>query len=628
MVNAPSQLGGAMLDGGAVRSTVTPTGLRIPERLGRFQVIAELATGGMGQILLAVQRGAFASNKIVVIKKIRKDALDTPEFLHMFVDEARIAMRLSHPNIVNTFDFVEEDESLYLTMEFLEGHSLLHVLRKVGRDSFPLDLHLWILTRVLAALSYMHALHDLDGAELGIVHRDVSPSNVILTHSGEVKLVDFGIAQAAGRLSVTQNGTLKGKIGYMSPEQCRLEPATLRSDIYAVGVMLWEALTKQRRRVGNTAFEALQERLRGNEPHVLDACPEVPRRLVEIVDKALALQPAERYATAADLQKDLEAYLASASPLQDARSTTLIDFLAQHLGPEIATLRKTIEVRIAADRTSLAHIPGAETISEVSEVSNVSDDDIDAEATIVSDDLPSSSGYELLSPPLAVSAAFDETVAARTDGTPVARALALTRSAFHAVQPVRHVPKTAWVGVAMAASLAGGMLIHRTALSKPAARIERATTASPSAQAAFVAAVPHAPEIEPIVTDLSPGAAEVPPEVPAELPAEVPPELPEEAHPLDIQTNALAAPPREARLRRPMRAEKVMDKGGARGKPWQPPFPALGASTVSGKGLVAKRRPISPINERSLGETSFGQDLGSPAARVRLPLDEKDPFTP
>jgi len=629
----------------------TPTALEIPERLGRFQVIAELGTGGMGQILLAVQRGAFASNKIVVIKKIRKDALDKPEFLNMFVDEARIAMRLSHPNIVNTFDFVAEEESLYLTMEFLEGHSLLHVLRKVGRDAFPLDLHLWILTRVLAALSYMHTLRDLDGGELCIVHRDVSPSNVILTHGGEVKLVDFGIAQAAGRLSVTQNGTLKGKIGYMSPEQCRLEPATMRSDIYAVGVMLWEALTKQRRRVGKTAFEALQARLRGNEPHALDLWPEAPMRLVEIVDKALAMQPVERYATAADFQRDLEAYLASGSSLHDSGSATLTSFLGQHLGPEIAALRKTIQVRIAADRASLAQIPGAETISDAA------DDEGEAEPTLVSGDHAPVPVMNILSAPLAATGAFDVTAAATTSALAPAvpprktassermeamtemPATVLTSPALVAAKMPRQIPRIAWAGLAVVLGALGGRILlrrpptpveERRMAVQPAARVSRDT--------AMATAIPP-PPAAPLIRDVSVRPPEVVP------PDPVPPRAApfKEAPPAARPIRRSSRPDRKAEASSRLAVQpggQVSSRTTASMPPPAPSRPPLPTQPSTHMPLPAQTPPrasfktaastgvTAPRPTSTLKEESPGMELGHPTAPRRLPIDEKDPFTP
>jgi serine/threonine protein kinase len=315
----------------------------------------------MAQVFLAVQRGAFASNKLVVIKKLLPGAGADQQVTDMFLDEARIAMRLNHPNVVTTFDFVAEEDELYLTMEFLDGQSLLQTLRGLGRDKVPLDLHIWILTQVLAGLGYAHELRDFDGRPLGIVHRDVTPSNVILTYAGAVKLVDFGIAKVAGAVSVTQTGTMKGKIGYASPEQCLGKPTTAGSDLFSVGIMLWEAIAGKRRTVGETPAAVYQARIAGTERSIEEVLPNVPEPLAKIVKRALATDPENRYGKASEFQRDLEEYL-------DARShasfgtNVLADFMKLHFGETMAAMHRTIETRIAEPPFELTPngLPGRE----------------------------------------------------------------------------------------------------------------------------------------------------------------------------------------------------------------------------------------------------------------------------
>lgn len=318
----------------------------LAEKLGRFEIVTRLGQGGMAEVFLAVQRGAFSSNKLVVIKKLKRDANDEHQMFEMFVDEARIAMRLTHPNVVNTFDFVAEGDEFYLTMEFLDGQSLLQTIRKVGRDKLPLELHIWILIQVLAGLGYAHGLRDFDGTQLAIVHRDVTPSNVILTYGGGVKLVDFGIAKVAGAMAVTQNGTMKGKLGYASPEQCLGKPTTARSDLYSVGVMLWEAMAGRRRTVGETPAAIYQARIAGTERRIEDVWLDAPPNLIKIVRRALASAPEDRYATASEFQRDLEDYLANAAP---GTSGTLVlgDFMSAHFAQEMETLHRAIESRVS-----------------------------------------------------------------------------------------------------------------------------------------------------------------------------------------------------------------------------------------------------------------------------------------
>jgi len=299
----------------------------------------------MADVFLAVRRGPYASNKLVVIKRLKGDASGDQQWVDMFVDEARIAMRLSHPNVVSTFDFVAEDDDFYLTMEFLDGQSLLQTLRNVGREKVPLELHIWILTQVLAGLTYAHELRDFDGTPLGIVHRDVTPSNVILTYGGGVKLVDFGIAKVAGAVSVTQNGTMKGKIGYASPEQCLGKVTTARSDLYSVGIMLWEAIAEKRRTVGETPAAVYQARVAGTERPLEEVRPDAPPILSRIVRRALAAAPEDRYESAYEFQRELEQYLSTRPAVYGTRA--LAEFMTSHFARAREAMHRTIESGIA-----------------------------------------------------------------------------------------------------------------------------------------------------------------------------------------------------------------------------------------------------------------------------------------
>lgn len=318
-----------------------------PDQLGRYAAIASLGDGGMAQVFLAIQRGPYASNKLVVIKRVKAESRHDPTFQQMFVDEARIAMLLSHPNIVNTYDLVAEGDALYLTMEYIEGHSLLETMKRVGRAGVPRELHVWILSKVLAALAYAHTLRDFKGSDLGIVHRDVSPSNVILTYRGEVKLLDFGIAKAAGRLSTTHDGMLKGKVRYMSPEQCSRQPVSARSDLYSVGVMLWEGLARERMHPNATPVQIAEAHSRGLRKPIEEAWPNVPATLIEVLRRALAIDPAERYASASEFQRDLQEYLSSLPTTTQPGSATLAGLVSEAFAVERAGLRETIVARVA-----------------------------------------------------------------------------------------------------------------------------------------------------------------------------------------------------------------------------------------------------------------------------------------
>ena len=285
--------------------------LELPKRVGRYEAFLQIGAGGMARVYLAVQRGQGGQHQVVVVKVLRREAVEDEHVLALFMDEARIAMRLHHPNVIRTREVIAEPPDYLLAMDFQSGQSLLQVLRRLGRLAVPLDEHIYILTKVLAGLGYAHELKDENGQPFGIVHRDVSPANVLVSYTGEVKLLDFGIAKATGALAATQDGVVKGKLGYAAPEQCLGKPADRRSDVYAVGVMLWEAIAGRRRASGETWHSVLQARLDDAEPALEEVCPDAPEALLEIARKALGHEPEARYATAKDFQRDLDGYLAA-----------------------------------------------------------------------------------------------------------------------------------------------------------------------------------------------------------------------------------------------------------------------------------------------------------------------------
>ena len=326
-----------------------PPSARQPALIGKYEVVAGLGEGGMARVFLALQRNAFDTTKLVVIKQVRPEFATDQEFLAMFVDEARIALRFNHPNVVHTYEVIAEPPDFCLVMEFLEGQTLLQALRRIGREHVPLDEHIWILSQVLAGLHYAHELKDFDGTPLGIVHRDVSPSNVFITSSGEVKLLDFGIAKAAGAISLTQQGIMKGKLGYAAPEQCMAQGSDARSDVYAVGVMLWEAIAQRRRMAGDSHLAALQARVEDTEPSIETVIPDVPQDLAAACRKALARDPEQRFATALEFQKSLETYLHRRGRRSAAESVGWL--VRSHFERDLAQLRQTIEAHVSGNRS-------------------------------------------------------------------------------------------------------------------------------------------------------------------------------------------------------------------------------------------------------------------------------------
>jgi serine/threonine-protein kinase len=283
-----------------------------PPSLSRYQVITTLGQGGMARVLLTMSRGPAGVTKLLVVKELKDELKSDPEFVTMFLDEARIAARLNHPNVIQTYEVGSDGEHPFIVMEYLEGQALSAVLGRVGRKSFPLGLHLHALAQTAAGLHYAHELKGFDGAPLGLVHRDVSPHNVFVTYDGRVLLVDFGIAKAADSAGLTRAGVFKGKLGYAAPEQLEGKGnIDRRADIFALGVMLWEALAMRRLTFGEPEHVIMARRASGEDLKIASVAPDAPPELCRIVDRAMAHDPADRFATAAELRAELEAFLES-----------------------------------------------------------------------------------------------------------------------------------------------------------------------------------------------------------------------------------------------------------------------------------------------------------------------------
>lgn len=286
-----------------------------PLSRSRYQVITTLGQGGMARVLLTMSRGPAGVTKLLVVKELKEELKGDPEFVTMFLDEARIAARLNHPNVIQTYEVSNDGEHPIIVMEYLEGQSLSAVLGRVGRKSMPLDLHLYILSQVAAGLHYAHDLKSFDGSDLGLVHRDVSPHNVFVTYDGRVLLVDFGIAKAADSAGFTRTGVFKGKIGYASPEQLGAGGAGMsvdrRADVFALGVMLWEALARRRLTFGELEAVVMKRRIEGSDLPIREAAPDAPPELCAICEKAMAHKVEARYASAAEMRQAIDAYLES-----------------------------------------------------------------------------------------------------------------------------------------------------------------------------------------------------------------------------------------------------------------------------------------------------------------------------
>ena len=327
---------------------------RVPE-IGKYHLIAELARGGMGIIYLAVAHGPGGFNKLLVVKELKPELADDGNFVAMFLDEARVAARMTHPNIVQTNEVGSEGGRPFIVMEFLDGRTLQRVVRRLAdRGGLPLGAQVRVIAEALLGLHYAHELRGFDGQPLGVVHRDVSPHNIFITFDGQVKLVDFGIAKALDSSLETKSGVLKGRVAYMAPEQACGEKVDRRADIYSVGVMIWEAAAKRRLWSKMGDVEILARLLREDPPRLSSVVPDAPPELDAICAKAMHRSRDERYETAADLHDDLYAFLLRRPDAMSMRE------IGQLIGEAFASERDRMRALIEDTLVSLRNGGGSE----------------------------------------------------------------------------------------------------------------------------------------------------------------------------------------------------------------------------------------------------------------------------
>lgn len=291
------------------RSTAASFG---PVRVfGDYTLVKKLATGGMAEIWFARRRGAGTFNRFVVVKKILPHLAEQPTFVRMFEDEASTSSRLSHPNIVQIHDLAEAEGTYFIAMEYIEGENLSAIAwRGMKRGlPFPPSFAARVIADASKALHYAHTLTAEDGRPLEIVHRDVSPQNILVTYDGDVKVVDFGIAKAATKSEQTKTGMLKGKFSYMSPEQCLGAPVDGRSDIFALGILLYELCTGKRLYKHESELMILDMITKRPVAPPSRVNPDIPGPLEDIILRALAKDRSERFQSARDMQMALEAFL-------------------------------------------------------------------------------------------------------------------------------------------------------------------------------------------------------------------------------------------------------------------------------------------------------------------------------
>ncbi len=324
--------------------------MKKPTVFGKYLLLERINVGGMAEVFIAKAFGVEGFERILAIKKILPTMAEDEEFITMFIDEARISVQLNHANIVHIHELGKHDETYYIAMEYVAGRDLRTILERYRRNKeiMPTAQAVFVASKICEGLDYAHRKKDARGQDLGIIHRDVSPQNILISYEGEVKIIDFGIAKAANRSQKTQAGILKGKFGYMSPEQVRGLPIDRRSDIFAVGVILYEMLTGEKLFVGESDFSTLEKVRNADVPAPRQFNPNIPPGLEKVVLKALAREQEDRYQSASDLQEDLMRFLLAGEAIYSAKH--LSSFMKEAFAEELARENEKMERYASIER--------------------------------------------------------------------------------------------------------------------------------------------------------------------------------------------------------------------------------------------------------------------------------------
>jgi len=302
---------------------------------GKYELVAPVGEGGMASVYRGLTHGAAGFEKRVAIKRVLPNLAEDAAFVAMFVEEARVASELQHPNIVQVHDFDRDEQGRYfLVMEWIEGIDLFGWITSFAGAPTPWHEVAAIGVEILRGLGAAHERVDGSGKPAPVIHRDVSPQNVLLSVQGIVKLADFGLARAADRNTMTAPGTVKGKLGYMAPELIKRQPATTKSDLYGVGIVLWEALTGKRL-YGGDAMDQVKKILGKQVPELRSVRPDLPLPLTEVVHTALSFDPADRFERAEEMQRALTSILKNQpEPTDDnALARSIRDAIARRTPP-------------------------------------------------------------------------------------------------------------------------------------------------------------------------------------------------------------------------------------------------------------------------------------------------------
>lgn len=532
----------------------SPRVFAVGDTVGDYQIVAKLKAGGMATLFLGRRSGAEGFSRHVAIKVVHEHLANDPMFVQMFVDEALLSAKIQHPNVVHVEELRELGGRHFLAMEYVHGcalSSLVGALRKRGRTVSP-ELATYIAVQVAEGLHAAHETKGSDGQPLGVVHRDVTPQNVLLAYRGHVKLIDFGVAKARGRAQQTTGASLKGKIGYMSPEQAFGRPVDRRTDVYALGVVLWEMLTGRRAFVADNDF-ALLELVRDPKlPPASTFNPAVPPALDAVIARATAREAEQRFDTAQQMRKALAQAMPSALALD---ASDLERLLAATLAEEMEAERRVLPESVSG------------IVSSALAPTSVDADEIVATLTVSAAELLSAPRPgEPSSGPSGVRAKAAEVAPTSSTGTMILPEGAQPSPLAEAEPPRR--ASAPWIAAVAAVGLAlgigGGVLVWKLAAPPPQMEAtelprgaeeaaEPAAAAPPSDAPEQAAARPAEPLAEP--------PAEAPP---AEPPAEPAPGAPvaepvaaEPAAATEPVTPAVEPPPR----RRPVRPQRPAGRG-------------------------------------------------------------------
>lgn len=316
------------------------------QQLGNYLILEKIAQGGMAEIYKAKTTDPNGIDRLVVIKRILPHISSNQEYIAMLVDEAKISVHFTHGNIAQVYDLGRVEDDYFIVMEYVDGKTLSQTIKHFSeqKSTIPLDIILFCMAEVCHGLDYIHRKTGLDGKPLGVVHRDISPQNIIVSYSGTVKIIDFGVAKSDVKLDQTESGVLKGKFAYMSPEQTYGEKIDARSDIFSLGILMWELLTQKRlfkRKTNKETVKAIRD-YKAPPPSSMRA--DIPAEIDRIVEKALNKKISRRYQSASEMAQDIMRFLYQLNP--EFKSIQIARFLYENFGPEPD--EQDIEVKLPA----------------------------------------------------------------------------------------------------------------------------------------------------------------------------------------------------------------------------------------------------------------------------------------